>query len=265
MEGFENKVKSHGKFSFLLSDNTEDFDDKVEKWLKSLHKPLALYACNDLCAQYMTEICRKASINIPSDIALMGSDDDEFLCNITYPGITSIKLDFEKQGYELARKIDIMVNSGEIKPYRIPLEAIEIIERGSTQRYNISDPYVKTIVDRMVQHFTEDISISDLTEDIPLSRRSIELRFKADMTPYSMLQFLNMLRLEYFANLLKNTTIPIFEAADKSGFDEQYKVFRLFKKHFGCTPLEYRKKWLNEEHIQRTDRKSRNKSTTCSE
>ena len=243
MEGFRNKVKSHGNFSQLLLNNINDYDSEAERWLQALPKPLALFACNDLCAQYITEICRIAHIRIPTDIALMGADDDEFLCNISYPGITSIKLDFEKQGYELAQKLDLMINSGQIRPYRIPLDPVGIVERGSTRRYKINDPYVQIIVDRMEKRFTEDVGISDLTEDIPLSRRSIELRFKAEMSPYSMLQFLNMLRIRHFSNLLKNTTLPISEAAERSGFDEPYKVFRQFKKKFGCTPLEYRKKF----------------------
>ena len=242
MEGFRNRVQHHGKFSHHLINSIDEYDTKVEDWLQNLERPLALFACNDLCAQYITEICRRAHIEIPAEVSLMGTDDDEFLCNISYPGITSIKLDFEKQGYELAQTIDLMVKTNSIKPYRIPLEPIEIVERGSTQRYNIKDPYIKILVDRMEQHFTEDISIAELTKDIPLSRRSIEMRFKADMAPYSMLQFLNTLRIRWFANLLKSTHLPISEAAEQSGFDEPNKVFRMFKKHFGCTPLDYRKK-----------------------
>ena len=241
MRGFKDSVCSHGTFSSFLTDTIDDYDIMIEEWLKDLPKPLALFACNDLCAQYITEICRRAHIEIPTEVALMGTDDDEFLCNITYPGITSIKLDFEKQGYELARKIDLMVSTSCIKPYIIPLEPIEIIERGSTLKYNISDPFIKVIVERMEKHFTEDINISDLTRDIPLSRRSIESRFKAEMAPYSMLQFLNTLRIRQFSNLLRSTDLPISEAAVQSGFYDPFKVFRIFKKHFGCTPLMYRK------------------------
>ena len=241
MEGFRDRVESRGTFSHILTDNIDNSDMKVEKWLVDLPKPLALYACNDQCAQYITEASRRVHIRIPEEIAVMGTDDDEFLCNITYPGITSIKLDFEKQGYELAQKIDLMVSTKRIKPYRILLEPVEIVERGSTLRYKINDPYVRTIVDRMEKHFTEDINITDLIQDIPLSRRSIELRFKEDMAPYSMLQFLNMLRIRQFANVLRNSDLPISEAAESAGFFDPYKVFRVFRKHFGCTPLEYRK------------------------
>ena len=241
MEGFRDRVCSQGKFSHILVANIDNYDIKVDNWLVNLPKPTALYACNDQCAQYITEACRRVRIRIPEEIAVMGTDDDEFLCNITYPGITSIKLDFEKQGYELAQKIDLMVSTKCIKPYRIPLEPIEIIERGSTLRYKINDPYVRVIVDRMEKHFTEDINITDLIKDIPLSRRSIELRFKADMAPYSMLQFLNILRLRQFANILRNSDLTISQGAEMAGFFDPYKVFRLFKKHYGCSPLEYRK------------------------
>ena len=242
LEGFKDRVVLQGTFSHILVESIDSYDPKVEQWLVDLPKPVALYACNDQCAQYITEACRRARIRIPEEIAVMGTDDDEFLCNITYPGITSIKLDFDKQGYELAQKIDLMAGTSCIKPYRIPLEPVEIVERGSTLRYKINDPYVRTIVDRMEKHFTEDINITDLIKDIPLSRRSIELRFKEDMAPYSMLKFLNMLRIRQFANILRNSDIPVSQAAELAGFFDPYKVFRLFRKHYGCSPLEYRKK-----------------------
>ena len=244
MDGFENRVKYHGKFYSHLISEAEYSDKEVSDWLRNLPKPIALYACNDSCAQFITETCRRIEIDVPGEIAVMGTDNDEFLCNISYPEITSIKLDYEKQGYELAQKIESMVRNKEIKPYCIPLEPVGIVERGSTQRYRITDPYVKMVVERMERCFTENISVRDLIEDIPLSRRSIELRFKKDMHPYSMLQFLNMLRLRHFLKLLQDKSIPISEVAELSGFDEQYKVYHLFKKQYGCTPMEYRKKYV---------------------
>lgn len=246
MDGFRNRVSGHGQFSSMLAPDLSKHNRKVETWLRELPKPVAIFASNDLSAQYISEVCHNAGIAIPDEIALMGADNDEFLCNISYPGLTSINLDFERQGYNLAKKIEEMVTNHEIKPYRILLEPLGIVERGSTLKHRITDPYIKELVEKMERQYTDNITIKELVSDIPLSRRSIEMRFHAEMAPYTMLQYITSLRLKHFASLLKDTSLPVSEAAVQSGFDDPYKVFALFRKKYGCTPNEFRKKARSE-------------------
>ena len=205
-------------------------------------KPVALFACNDFMARKVTELCLVENIRIPDDISLLGVDNDEFMCNISSPTISSIRLNFEKHGYELAGIMFQMIKEKRIWPARIPVEAVSIVERMSTKRKAISDPYIRDIVEFINNNYRSEIDIQKLVSFIPLSRRSIEIKFKKEMVPYTIQSYITKLRLDYFCHLLETTDLPIGEIAEQSGFIETSNYSTVFKKYKGLTPSEYRKR-----------------------
>lgn len=242
-EGYSEQISSSKKLMTYHYD-VEDFQNEIKEisaWLYSLPKPIAMFACNDFMARQVTEICQMNGIRIPEDISLLGVDNDEFMCNISSPTLSSIKLNFEKHGYEIAQTLFKMIAEKKIWPARIPVEAIGVVERMSTKRKVISDPYIREIVDFISRNYTQDIDISKLTSFIPLSRRAIELKFKKEMYPYTISSYIMKLRLEHFCHLLQSSELPVGTAAYKSGFIDNSNFSTLFKKYKGVTPTEYRK------------------------
>ena len=242
-EGFGAQIASVRKKDIFVYE-VEDFQAEaksISTWLHGLPKPVALLACNDFMARQVTELCLLENIRIPEDISLLGVDNDEFMCNISSPTLSSIKLNFEKHGFELAKTLFKMIKEKHIWPARIAVEAIGVIERMSTKRRIISDPYIREIVEFITHNYRHDIDIRKLVSFIPLSRRAIELKFKKEMHPYTTTSYLTKLRLDHFCHLLETTTIPIKEAAELSGFIESSNFSTIFRKHKGCTPTAYRK------------------------
>ena len=242
-EGYSEQIAASKKVNTHRYDveNFKNEIDSISKWLRSLPKPAALLACNDFMARQVTEICQMESIRIPEDISLLGVDNDEFVCNISSPTISSIKLNFEKHGYELSSTLFKMVKEKKVWPARIAVEAIGVVERMSTKRKVISDPYIREIVDFIARNYTQEIDISKLTSFIPLSRRAIEMKFKKEMYPYTITSYIMKLRLDHFCNLLESTELPVRTAADKSGFIDSSNFSTIFRKYKGMTPTEYRK------------------------
>ena len=244
-EGYSEQI-SISKKLMTYHYEVEDFQNEIKEisaWLYSLPKPIAMFACNDFMARQVTEICQMNGIRIPEDISLLGVDNDEFMCNISSPTLSSIKLNFEKHGYEIAQTLFKMIAEKKIWPARIPVEAIGVVERMSTKRKVISDPYIREIVDFISRNYTQDIDISKLTSFIPLSRRAIELKFKKEMYPHTITSYIMKLRLEHFCNLLETTELPVSIAADRSGFIDNSNFSTIFKKYKGMTPTEYRRKF----------------------
>lgn len=242
-EGYCGQVASVRKKEAFVYE-VEDFQSETETistWLHSLPKPIALLACNDFMARQVTEICLLENIRIPEDISLLGVDNDEFMCNISSPTLSSIRLNFEKHGYDLAKILFKMIREKQIWPARIAVEAIGVVERMSTRHKIISDPYIREIVEFIKHNYTQDIDIRKLVSFIPLSRRAIELKFKKEMHPYTITSYLTKLRLDHFCHLLEHTSMPIKEAAEQSGFIESSNFSTIFRKHMGCTPSAYRK------------------------
>lgn len=244
-DGFMQPVQQKGLSVSVLESELGKIDEKeILQWLRSLPKPVGLMAANDVLAQKAAELCAEANIRVPQEVAILGVDNDEFICNISYPSLSSIHLDFEKQGRELGQAIWQMSKQGKTWPARIKVEPLKIIERNSTLRHNIKDPYVKRIVNYIDQYFDTPFTLEELTRDIPLSRRAIELRFKKEMAPETMLSYLTGLRIKRMCELLCETRLPITEVAERSGFDDVVNVSRTFKRYTGLTPLKYRNSML---------------------
>ena len=244
-EGYSDQIASSLRTKTYRYD-VEDFKDEfaeITKWLHALPKPVALLACNDFMARQVTEICQMEGIRIPDDISLLGVDNDEFMCNISSPTLSSIKLNFEKHGYEIAEVLFQMVNQKKTWPARIAVEAIGVVERMSTRRRTISDPYIREIVDYIAANYTQEIDIGKLASSVPFSRRAIEMKFKKEMYPYTITSYIMKLRLEHFCHLLETTDLPISTAADRSGFIDSSNFSTIFRKYRGMTPSEYRKQF----------------------
>ena len=237
-----NAVRKTPTFRFDVEDFKNEIDT-ISQWLHSLPKPVAMLACNDFMARQVTEICQMEGIRIPEDISLLGVDNDEFMCNISSPTLSSIKLNFEKHGYEIAKTLFKMIQEKNTWPARIPVEAIDVVERMSTRRKIISDPYIRDIVDFISRNYTQEIDIGKLTSFIPLSRRAIEMKFKKEMYPHSISSYIMKLRLDHFCHLLETSELPIRTAADRSGFIDSSNFSTIFKKYKGMTPTEYKKKF----------------------
>ena len=114
-EGYREHIKRFNKkiYEYHVNDFQTELKD-IASWLHSLPKPVALFACNDFMARKVTELCLIENIRIPDDISLLGVDNDEFMCNISSPTISSIRLNFEKHGYELASTLFQMINEKHI-------------------------------------------------------------------------------------------------------------------------------------------------------
>lgn len=215
---------------------------KLEKWLISLPKPIALFACDDTFALQIAEVCKINNINIPNEVSLLGVDNDELICNLSDPPISSIILDVEKGGYEAGRLIhQLMVNERK-KPYNIVIHPLRIENRQSTGKRNITNKYILEVVKYIEENYTLDINIESLTKLVPLSRRNLELKFKQEMG-ISTYQFVLSCRVENFTNLLITTNRTLLELAFESGFKDYKNISRIFKKFKGCTPIEYRKRF----------------------
>lgn len=242
LKGFSQKITKAGLDvrSFLVSDIMKQRAE-LSKWLEELPKPVGIFACNDMMAKTINELCLFNGLQIPSQVALLGADNDEFLCNISSPAISSINLDFEAQGYALGKSIYKMVTAGKMWKERIPIKPTVIVERESTFKVNIKDNYVLAALSFMQENYTKDINVADIVESIPLSRRAIELHFKREMGNQTMSDFLNRLRVEHMCNLLTDKDMSISQAAQQSGFMDATNVGRIFKKIKGLSPSEYRK------------------------
>ena len=251
--GFRDKVeKAGGNYYYFESENlrSEDWSKShvmLDEWLISLPKPVAMLACDDNFALQISEICKMKNIKIPKDVSLMGVDNDDLICNLSDPPISSIELDVEKGGYEAGRLIHQLIKKDKTEPFNIIINPTRIELRQSTEIYNVENEYIDTVVKHLIKNFDTEINIDALSEIVPLSRRNLEIKFKKEMDT-SIYQFILTLRINHFANLLLTTDRSLFDLALESGFNDCKNISRVFKKFKGITPIEYRLQMKENEH-----------------
>ncbi len=217
----------------------QDFES-IGKWLMRLPKNTAIFCCDDYYALHVTETCKIYEIPIPEDFAVLGVDNDEMLCNISNPTLSSIEIDAQNGGYIAGQVIEELIKKNISEPFNITVPPLQIVSRGSTKKYAVQDKYVLKVVEYIENNYNSPISVSELIDLVPLSRRVFEKRFRHD-TGTSIYQFLQNYRIGKFSELLLSSDRSIEDIAISCGFADSRNVSRVFCAYKGMTPSEFRK------------------------
>jgi len=221
---------------------------ELDEWLLSLPKPVALFACDDNFALQVTEMCKVNNIDIPGELSLLGVDNDELICNLSHPSISSIVTDDENGGYLTGRKLYQHILNKNNHPFNIVIEPIRIELRQSTEKYNVSINYLTDVIDYIEEHITSNITIGELTRIVFLSRRNLENKFR-EATGTSIYQFILDKKMDYITHELLNTDKSLLDIAIDIGFKDVRSLYRNFKKYKGDTPTSFRKKFSGKNHL----------------
>lgn len=250
--GFEQRIQSAGYdvhyFEHKDSRTEEDLwyykPSELSEWLQSLPKPIGVMTCDDNQGHHITEAARHAGIRIPDEVAVLGVDNDEMVCELSDPPLSSIALDTEKGGYEAARLMDHLIRTNNCgNANDIVVHATQVVTRLSTDFFASKDAYIVAALKFIHQNLDKNLKVDQILKEVPLSRRSLEKRF-AQTTGYPVYEYIYKQRIEQFTKKLLETELSIFEIALDLGLSDSKNIARQFKQIKGLTPMEYRKKFL---------------------
>ena len=100
-------------------------------------------------------------------------------------------------------------------------------------------PLVNQIIQKLNMHYVLKIGIPYIFSHFNYSKSHICNTFKKHMH-ISLTEYINKLRLNYAANLLKLTNNSLHYISQECGFSSLSYFNKLFKQHFNCTPAKYR-------------------------
>lgn len=210
------------------------------KWLLGLPKPCGLFAAFDLLAKQVLDTCLSAGINVPDDVAVVGVDDDETICENTVPTLSSVQSDFECGAYMAAELLDQMMR-GKIR--KKTLSATygfkRIIHRQSSLYVQTRNRCVTNALEFIRLNACEGITVNDVAANLHVSRSHVEKQFKR-ILGHSVLDEIQARRLERLCALLRETALPIGEIGERCGYETEAYLKRLFKRTYGMTMREYR-------------------------
>ena len=250
-QGFRETVRrANPEFTFSALRNTSQTDlwlyDPIQltTWLQSLPKPVAIMACDDNQAYHITEACLQAEggggRNSASRTILpvLGVDNDETICRLSDPNLSSLNQNIEQGGYDVARLIDRIIRDPKAEREDVMVFPTHIVTRQSTDIYANNDPHIAEVLKYIHENISLKISVDNLVSLVPLSRRLLETRFKKSMGT-SIYDYIIQVRIEKMTQLLCEG-MSVSEAAVELGFSDLKNVSRSFKQIKGITPSEYR-------------------------
>lgn len=215
--------------------------DELTTWLQALPKPAAVMTPFDFRAKEVLDACHKAKIAVPRDVALLGVDDDDLICETARPSLSSIHLDQETIGYRAAETLDRLMSAR--KPCAVEtvyLETGDVVERESTRAI----PPAVRLVERMKAfidaHALEDISAADVATRLGVSRRLADLRFR-ELTGGTVRQAIEARRFAEIKRKLIETDLPIGKITRLCGYKNDLRVKYAFKARHGMTLSAWRK------------------------
>lgn len=234
--GFECDVYQHLK----TKRGAEQELKHLTQWLAKLPRPCALMTCHDDRGQEVLDACLRAGFAVPDEIAVLGVDNDEFLCHLTTPPMSSIDVDSVQIGHEAAALLDQLMHGK--KPPRQPryFPPRRIIERHSTSIIAVEDHHVASTARRIRDGACTAQSVDDVLRGVPLSRSAAYRRFRQQLGR-SPKQEQMRLRITRARELLEDTDLSIAEVARRIGYVEAKYFIHVFKHQTGATPLKYRK------------------------
>ena len=242
MERFKDSdadVRTYSATSDLEKGSLEDIT-ALSKWLTSLPKPTAVMAVHDLRAIHVLEAAAMARIRIPRELALIGVDNDELLCDTAEPTLTSIAPDHIRLGELAAETLnDLMAGSSRHHALTIRSSSKTIVERQSAKPVMPATRLVQQATAFIRRNALKGIAAADVVAHLGVSRRLADARFR-QFTGQSILAAILKIRLEEVKRRLRDTDTPIAKITAACGFRGENYAKKLFKRRFGLSMTAWR-------------------------
>ncbi len=246
-ESFAQRVRQNGHktdsinlHSDLLGMPWKNERRSLAQWLHTLPKPVGLMACNDDLGNEVIEACKLAGLAVPDDVAVIGADDDEIVCGLSDPPLSSVAINFERAGYNAARALDQLMRGGRRGTSRILAQATHVTPRRSTDILAVEEVALAKALRYIRDHSSAAIPVEQVARASGISRRSLEQRFRS-LLGHSILTEIRRVRSDNIARLLVETEWPISKIAETLGFEDVQHIARYFRHATGSSPLAYRK------------------------
>ena len=225
-----------------LSESWDNFLEQAARWIRGQPKPLGLMLCYDQIGPPVTQACREVGVAVPEEVAIVGVDNDEPICSICDPPLTSVCPNHEEAGYRAAARLDRLIGgempkSDSLQPLVIPPRTIVV--RQSSNVLAIDDPIISAALSMIREHACNGLQVSDVADRVPVSRSVLQRRFQAALK-CSVHDEIVRVQLEKAQELLRESDLSIRTVAEKSGFRYSEYMAAVFKARLGQTPRQYR-------------------------
>jgi LacI family transcriptional regulator len=216
-----------------------EYEPALAAWLAGLPKPIAVLACNDTRGQQIITACRDLGIAMPSDVSVIGIDNDEILCRLCRPTMTSIAPDSEGIGLLAAEMLSRILAGEAVEPRLYNHPPLRVVERQSTDITTAQHPVVMAASRIIRDRACHGISVEQISDLAGCSRSTLDNLFNKYLGR-SVAREITRIRLAHSLRLLENSNLSVEKVARECGFPSATYFCRFFKRETGNTPALFR-------------------------
>lgn len=220
----------------------------IINYIRKIPKPIAVFCSHDLRAHQLITTCREIGVNVPSEIAILGVDDDEMLCTFSSPSISSINPNAYGIGRKAAQTLSAMMNGEKVEPI-IRVNPGQIVTRASTEIFTINPPWMSDALVFITKNVHRGISASDVYRHVNRSHTIVDQAFREALDS-TVSKEIAAARLREAHRLVVSTNLPFSTISKLSGFSSIQYFTRSFTAAYGKSPQKTREKTKTPENCR---------------
>jgi LacI family transcriptional regulator len=206
--------------------------------INRLPKPCGLFAMNDVAACFVIETARVCKIRIPSQLGVIGVDNDLIPNAAAGLSISSVEPPLRTLGWKAAETLDAH-RSGRKVPLRTIMQPIRIVVRASTDVFMVENSFVRRIQAYIEEHRGGPLLVADVAKATGTTTVTLGKRFQEylNITPS---EYILRRRIEYAKELLRKGDLNVEEVSSVCGFHSCSYFCHVFKRMTMATPGSFR-------------------------
>lgn len=239
---FSRHLARSGRTAGAFAQRLREGESRMEPlaaWLEGLPKPVGVLTFDDKLGERVLSACRLSHLSVPHEVAVLGIGNDELMCEISWPSLSSISFPTERLGFEAAEMLDRAMRGRPVRERVKSIEPTAVANRASTDLVAVEDPLVRSAVAFIREHAGEAISVQHVALAAGVSRRTLDRRFR-DALRRTAHDELNSVRMQAARRLLTDSTRSVAEISVNCGYESSAAFSRAFRRHAGCWPTDYR-------------------------
>jgi LacI family transcriptional regulator len=199
-------------------------------------------AGNDIRGIQMLDACRRAGVAVPEEVAVVGVDNEELVCLLAYPPLSSVIPDAYRIGYESAAMLDEMMKGRRVTELLRSIPPLGVATRQSSDVTAIANPCVASAMSFIREHACDGIGVDDVLDHLTVSRSTLQRMFR-DNLGRTILEAITAVRIHRVKQLLTETDLPLATIADRAGYAYVEYLSTTFRRQTGYSPVAYRRKY----------------------
>jgi LacI family transcriptional regulator len=234
-----NRYHERGPHQFDSSVQDWAPSQSFRRWVLSLPRQVGVSTFYDFLGLRLSETCRELGLHVPEDLAIVGMGNDDLLCELARPSLSSVAVPTEQIGYQAAALLDRLIDGAAPPRCPILIPPVEVVARQSSDILAVGDADVMAALRWIREKGHMPIRVGDVLRHVPLSRRSLEQKFRK-VLHRGISEEIRRGHMERARSLLASTDLPMPVLAERAGFSNARHLSVVFRQETGLSPTAYR-------------------------